>query len=169
LYPTDPTAINTGFLFDVTTGQQILQLPGDGVTKGIEAYEALAISGGRAAIGLEGIGKALLVDTLIGDYNRDGKITAADYTTWRNSLGDTVEAYMGADGNGDTVIGIADYLLWKANYGVAAPMPISLGAGAATSQAIPEPTTWLNVLLAAVTAGTAMRWRSKLAGRPARR
>jgi hypothetical protein len=56
--PTDPMAINTGFLFDVTTGAQTAQFSGTGMAKGTESFEAMAISGGRAVVGQEGIGRA---------------------------------------------------------------------------------------------------------------
>jgi hypothetical protein len=38
---------------------------------------------------------------LAGDYNRDGIVNAADYTTWRNSLGEFVANFNAADGNGN--------------------------------------------------------------------
>src|SRR5690606_12606496 len=36
---------------------------------------------------------------LIGDYNGDGTVNLADYTVWRDSLGSTVVAGDGADGD----------------------------------------------------------------------
>ncbi len=41
---------------------------------------------------------------LVGDYNRDFSVDAADYTYWRDRLGDTVTPFTGADGNGDGMI-----------------------------------------------------------------
>lgn len=69
-----------------------------------------------------------------GDYNGDGIVDAADYTVWRDSLGDSVAIGSGADGVADGVIDIADYELWKANFGNAA------GSGAARTPT-PEPST----------------------------
>jgi murein DD-endopeptidase MepM/ murein hydrolase activator NlpD len=53
-----------------------------------------------------------------GDYNRDGVVDAADYIVWRKTLGQTVSAYSGADGDGDRQITQADYFLWRTNFGV---------------------------------------------------
>ena len=60
----------------------------------------------------------------LGDYNQDGKVDAADYTVWRNSLGANVAVFSGADGSGNGVVDQADYEVWKANYGT-----VATGAG----------------------------------------
>lgn len=88
---------------------------------------------------------------LNGDYNGDGFVDAADYTSWRDTLGDSVTAGEGADGNGNGVIdgplsGVGnDYDVWSNNYGA--------GVAPGAAAAIPEPTTLLLVAmgLAAVT------------------
>jgi hypothetical protein len=80
-----------------------------------------------------------------GDYNDDGTVNAADYTTWRNSSGQTgLTPYDGADGDGDGIITRADYDVWKAHYGESVPVPGG-GAGAdapivgqASPQDLPE-------------------------------
>ncbi|MCA9240745.1 MAG: hypothetical protein KDA37_11120, partial [Planctomycetales bacterium] len=74
------------------------------------------------------------VTILAGDYNRDGQVDAADYTVWRDSLGDSVTPLTGADGSGDGLVNAADYSVWQSNYGAA------LGLGALV-QAAPEPAT----------------------------
>lgn len=94
--------------------------------------------------------KLSLVDAapapLVGDYTGDGLVDAADYTLWRDTLGQSVTSGTGADGNGNGVIdgpaGVgSDYNLWATNYG--AP-------GAATSVAIPEPASLMLVALGLV-------------------
>jgi parallel beta-helix repeat protein len=70
---------------------------------------------------------------LVGDYNRDGAVTAVDYTLWRKTLGTNVTRFAGADGDGSGVIDQADYLRWRANFGVVA------GAGTVFGGTIPEP------------------------------
>jgi hypothetical protein len=78
---------------------------------------------------------------LAGDYNRDGTVNAADYTVWRNTLGQmNVPAFSGADGDGDGDVLAADYVVWKTNYGMTV-----LGAGASAAP-VPEPGGMMIVL-----------------------
>jgi type VI secretion system secreted protein VgrG len=74
---------------------------------------------------------------LLGDYNRNGVVDAIDYTVWRNTLGQNVVNFTGADGNGDGVVDALDYGVWKANYGqTLAPAAVSAPNAIA---AAPEP------------------------------
>ena len=50
---------------------------------------------------------------LLGDYNHNGVVDAADYTLWRASLESTTN--LAADGSG--MIDSGDYDVWKANFG----------------------------------------------------
>lgn len=85
---------------------------------------------------------------LIGDYNNDGFVNAADYTTWRDSLDDSVAPGEGADGNNNGVIDQGDYELWRQNYGLSAT---AVGASAA-----PEPAA-VGLVLAALAAVGGLR------------
>ncbi len=67
-----------------------------------------------------------------GDYNHDGYIDQADFTTWADSYGDS-GMNLPADGNGDRVIDQADYTIWADNYGSTLTTP--------PTTPIPEPTT----------------------------
>lgn len=58
-----------------------------------------------------------IVAGLEGDYNGDSLVDAADYTMWRDTLGQTVPPSTGADGNGNGWIDQADYELWGNNFG----------------------------------------------------
>ena len=58
---------------------------------------------------------------LLGDYNRDGIVDAADYTLWRNALNANVAPYSGADGSGNGVVDAADYGVWKSHFGQVLP------------------------------------------------
>jgi T5SS/PEP-CTERM-associated repeat protein len=80
-----------------------------------------------------------------GDYNDDGIVDAADYTVWRDHLGQSVTL------PNDTTPGTvtqADYDFWKSHYGNHA------GSGAGATAAVPEPASalllfaaWLLLLL----------------------
>ncbi len=53
-------------------------------------------------------------DVLLGDYNLNGVVDAADYALWRKAEGTTD---LRADGNGDGQVNDADYTVWRANFG----------------------------------------------------
>ncbi len=82
---------------------------------------------------------------LVGDYNGDMVVDAADYTSWRDTLGDSVPNGTGADGNNNGMIDTGDYDLWRGNYGATAGLTAGPSAGAA---AAPEPASALLALLA---------------------
>ena len=54
---------------------------------------------------------------LLGDYNLNGSVDAADYIVWRNSLGQSVPPFSGSDGDYDAVVDQGDYAVWRANFG----------------------------------------------------
>jgi hypothetical protein len=82
------------------------------------------------------------LNRLSGDFNSDGVVDAADYTVWRDSLGQSVSAFSGADGNGNGMIDAEDYNVWSSNFGHIAG---SSAGGAAAS--VPEPATESIVLI----------------------
>lgn len=51
------------------------------------------------------------------DFNGDGKVDAADYTVWRNSLGASVTPGEQGDANFDGLVDNEDYALWKQQFG----------------------------------------------------
>jgi serralysin len=73
-----------------------------------------------------------LVTLLVGDYNLDGTVDAADYSVWRNTLGQSGSS-LAADGNGDGRVDAADYALWKTHFGTSA------GGGSLVAGSVPEP------------------------------
>ncbi len=79
---------------------------------------------------------------LPGDYNDDGVVDAADFTVWRDTLGET-GGNLAADGNGpagtpDGVVDTLDYDFWRAHFGQTA------GSGALVGAVVPEPATmWM--------------------------
>jgi hypothetical protein len=82
-------------------------------------------------------------DGLLGDYNLDGAVTAADYQQWRTTFGNSVSpASNFADGNSNGVVDAADYVIWRNNLG--ASVVSGAGAGSALeSVVVPEPGVWL--------------------------
>jgi hypothetical protein len=72
---------------------------------------------------------------LLGDFNDDGQVNAADYVVWRKHDGGTT-ALPNDDGLG-TPIGAAHYDLWTAHFGEV-QLP-GIGAGGE----IPEPGTFV--------------------------
>ena len=83
---------------------------------------------------------------IMGDFNNDGVVDAADYTVWRNTLGSTTE--LAADANGNGMVDAEDYDLWKSHFG----QPWGGGAPAAASliaptSTVPEPTSVLLSLM----------------------
>ncbi|WP_442482207.1 beta strand repeat-containing protein [Aeoliella sp. SH292] len=83
---------------------------------------------------------------LDGDFNGDGMVNLADYTVWRDNLGATEGELLAGNGNGG-VIDASDYQLWKSNFGATS------GAGtiAAGSSNVPEPGSM--ILLAGLAVG----------------
>lgn len=72
---------------------------------------------------------------LQGDYNHNGVVDAADYTVWRDSMGQEGIG-LAADGSGNGTVNDIDFQIWRANFG------LSEGAGASGAPgAVPEPAT----------------------------
>jgi hypothetical protein len=98
---------------------------------------------------------AAIVPGLVGDYNQNGTVDAADYVLWRNTLGTMSD--LRADGNGNGQIDAGDYDVWRANFGRTA------GAGAGVDvpvgAAVPEPASIVLLVfgLVALTLGRGRR------------
>ena len=80
---------------------------------------------------------------LLGDYNGNGVVDAADYTLWRDNLGAPTEASINNNGDGGGVTA-SDYTYWKTRFGNTS------GAGAGSvSAAVPEPASFVLLMMAA--------------------
>lgn len=64
-----------------------------------------------------------------GDFNRDGSVDSADYTTWRDGLGTDYDQ--------------TDYNVWRSNFGSTA----AAGESSGDESVIPEPTAFLLLIL----------------------
>jgi hypothetical protein len=71
---------------------------------------------------------------LAGDFNQNGTVDAADYTTWRNGLG--------------SIYNQGDYEVWKSHFGESGSGSGAAGSASAGASAVPEPATVM--LLAAL-------------------
>lgn len=74
------------------------------------------------------------------DFNGDGAIDAADYTVWRDTLGQSVTPGELGDANFDGTVDSADYDLWRQQFGSLAPAEgpsASLAPAAAAASADP--------------------------------
>jgi hypothetical protein len=128
---------------------------------GIRSFDLTFISGGAlSALGtiyVDDISAAIVTaPLLVGDYNSNGIVDAADYVVWRDTLGSTGTG-LAADGNGDTMVTQLDYEIWKANFGTTAG-----GAAAATAQQspVPEPSMMLLLFAEATIAAMVLRRES---------
>lgn len=83
-----------------------------------------------------------MFERLVGDYNLDGVVDAADYTAWRNTLGSTADLRANGDNTGASfgVIDMADYLAWKAKFGATTELGPSL------SVKVPERASWTTAI-----------------------
>ncbi|HEY3393314.1 MAG TPA: PQQ-dependent sugar dehydrogenase [Lacipirellulaceae bacterium] len=85
-----------------------------------------------------------IIGVAAGDYNRDGRVDAADYVVWRRALDANVPSYTVADGDGDGMVTSADYDVWRRNFGKTIP---DTGSGT-VGPAVPEPASLVLMLLA---------------------
>jgi autotransporter-associated beta strand protein len=113
----------------------------------------------------------VLSTALLGDYNQNGTVDAADYVVWRNLEGQSGIG-LAADGNGDNTVNAADYGVWRANFGIVSPA-IGAGSGAGVGLlgaigsasafvALPEPTSLMLFALVAAAPIAALRRYRKL-------
>jgi hypothetical protein len=99
---------------------------------------------------------------LPGDYNGDGVVNAADYTVWRDTLGQSASSGLWADGSGNGIVDQADYDLWKTHFGQTAQItfPTISGGGASGrlgTSGVPEPTS-LKLAASVFLIGIALRF-----------
>ena len=116
---------------------------------GLEAYatKELRVSGNNIILRMPFTGTIL-----VGDYNGNGVVDAADYVVWRKNNGTT--NVLPNDPAGGT-IGATQYNNWKANFG---KTPGS-GSGAGLA-AVPEPASLLLCLFASAAMAASARRRA---------
>lgn len=88
---------------------------------------------------------------LTGDYNKNGKVDAADYIIWRRTR-TQVGTGLPADGNNNGSIDDGDYTVWRNNFAKPAGSASAIGDSASLSpfgiSVVPEPNSIVYLLLA---------------------
>jgi T5SS/PEP-CTERM-associated repeat protein len=84
---------------------------------------------------------------LPGDYNQNGVVDAADYVVWRDNEGTSNDLPNDEIGG---MIGQAHYDQWRAHFGQTSGSGSALTPAETTSANVPEPATWVLLVLAAV-------------------
>jgi hypothetical protein len=123
------------FVYGTATPQEAAMDPSlqNGTRKKLTALDAA---------GLQDIGWSPVAPAVIGDYNSNGSVDAADYVLWRRNLNRNVfMPNRGASGQ----ITLADYNVWRTNFGRIAPGSGSTALDA--GGAVPEPASGLLALI----------------------
>lgn len=148
------SSIQPGSKIDIQ-GTGRLTLPGDFVSA-LGVYRDAGLLYGNGTAGAVTI-QTETVGQPSGDFNSDGVVDAADYTVYRDNVGNA-NGLPNDEGLG--VVGNLHYNLWAANYGGAASLRTVVTAGLPpASLAIPEPTSLL--LLGALSACMGLRMRRR--------
>ena len=87
---------------------------------------------------ITGIG-AVLPTGVAGDYNNNNVVDAADYTVWRDALGQSITLPHEDPNSTPGSVTIDDYNYWKAHFGATFPGAGAGGGSLSTSGAVPEP------------------------------
>ena len=137
----DGTPLDLGSLYDGSG-----QADEDGIIFSFGTAGATALTPGLVVF-VEG------PDGIVGDYNGDGIVDAADYTVWRDNLGGDASAFApdSRDPGATGPVGSDDYDAWRANFGNTA------GALDASGATVPEPAAGLMMLAAGAFVALARR------------
>ena len=134
------------------------------IPDGAKSFDLTFISGGAAtatgSFNIDDISAAIVTPpVLLGDYNHDGIVDAADYTVWRDSFGQS-GSNLAADGDHNGVIDSNDLDVWSANFGQTVGGEAGSGAWVIGSSAVPEPSTVIEFVIGCVATAVLVR-RSK--------
>jgi hypothetical protein len=144
---------------DVTKLDVSGQLNADTVGQGIDQLVLWSADGDQSTIDNSYFTNLEIATTpsesLAGDFNGDKKVDVADYTSWRDNLGAANESSINNSGDHLNGVDPADYVIWKNGFGDTA------GAGAIATSLVPEPASWIGLLIGAV---AGRRWLRRRAG-----
>jgi hypothetical protein len=82
-----------------------------------------------------------------GDYNGNGQVDAADYTRWRDHLGQTFQLQNEGSGVSPGTVTMADYDFWVSHFGQPGA---GAGGGGLSAASVPEPASWVFAALVGV-------------------
>jgi hypothetical protein len=107
------------------------------------------------ADGRSGIALATPILELAGDYNQNGTVDAADFTVWRDTIGQSGPG-LAADGNCNDEVDAGDYDVWKSHFGEtvgsgsgAAGAGATAGLPSSAFEGVPEPASLALLIIAA--------------------
>lgn len=113
----DTYFIQNGLTATISSGNTSLR----GMVVGNDSFGILSMTGGSLSLldnNLLELGRERFPFGRGGDYNNNGVVDAADYTNWRDTLGQPVlNSGDGADGDESGAIDDGDYVFWKAHFG----------------------------------------------------
>lgn len=139
----DLTVVATARIDDNFTGMSIIRT---GAAAALSARLFHQVSGDVVLQSESGSNYALPA-ALLGDYNQNGAVDAADYALWRNSIGFSSSTSLPND---DTAgVGNDDYDRWRARFGQAAGTGSTLPNGLANN-AVPEPASVILLLMSVI-------------------
>lgn len=95
------------------------------------------------AVHIDGVSFATDNQSITGDYNEDGIVDIADYTVWRDNYGTRFSLPNEDPSSSPGIVSRSDYQVWKENFGAGAG-----GTGSQLAQ-VPEPMGWLIALTCA--------------------
>jgi len=148
------SAANTGStVYGGTASQQSIMVPA--LPSGIRRQLTNLDAGALVDLGWE----IDLPPIVPGDYNRNGRVDAADYTIWRNTLGLTSDLRANGNNTGASAgkIDLADYNFWKSRFGSTTPGSGSAALATSESASVPEPASGLLLTTAAVLIASSRR------------
>jgi T5SS/PEP-CTERM-associated repeat protein len=118
----------TGAFANVANGQRLAMA--DGAGSFLVHYGSDSTFNSRQVI----LSNFLSAAGLLGDYNQNGFVDAADYVVWRNTFAENGTG-LAADGNGNGTVDAGDYDVWRAHFGWTA----GSGSAAEVNALVPEP------------------------------
>src|SRR4051812_21145442 len=97
-----------------------------------------------------GAGRVGLSPTLLGDINGDGLVDIRDYGLWRQAFG-AIDCGNPADLNGDCIVDIQDYGIWRQNFGQTGPTATNTPSATSTPTAVATSQTLIFPVVGAAT------------------